>query len=213
MKYYPTFKNKVVSIPFGYHKRFQPLNTFYKRQKKAVILGSLNPINDPRCKKEEIKSYMEFFGKNNFMHPIRYKLAFDRENLLYQKVIDIRLPVYPQTKDFSYDAVEMMNRYQMFINDESVLNFPPARTYEGIAAGCVMVCTDNSIYKDLGFINKKNCIMFKKGDYEDLVKKIKYYQKNQKELAKIQKNSLKLAENFTHEKIADLLYEEIMKRA
>lgn len=61
-------------------------------------------------------------------------------------------------RDNSYDAVERMNEYKMFINDEGENNFPQARTYEGIACGCVMVAADSPIYYDWGFVPEVNYI-------------------------------------------------------
>lgn len=209
-KYYSEYIGKVINLPFGYEDRFKCLRDFDKREKIAVGLGSINLIADKRLSEEATKEMREFFKGRKYQHLVRAYIRDHADEFL--DVIDAKFPSDKQQKDYSYDAVEMLNNYQMFVNDEGFSNFPPARTYEGIACGCVMVAPISTIYESIGFIPDYNYIGYVKGDYQDLHDKIASYINNQEKLRWIQRNSLKLARKFNHEKIADLLYKSILER-
>lgn len=206
---YPEYIGKVINLPFGYENRFRSTVSFDSRKKIAVGLGSINLMADKKLISESTEEMRVFFAGRKYQHEVR---AYIRDNAdAFKDVIDARFPSDEQQKDYSYDAVEMLNSYQMFINDEGFSNFPPARTYEGIACGCVMVAPISSIYSAIGFKAGINYIGYKKDDYNDLRDKISYFIKHQDELANMQKKSLELAKNFTHSKVADLLEEKIEK--
>lgn len=203
-KYYPEYIGKVISLPFGYQSRFKCKTPFNERKNIAVGLGSINPVNDPLLEEYAKKEFLEYYKNDMFMHPLRRFIQINEE--YFNKVVDVRFPTSDKQKDFSYDAVKMLNNYKMFINDAGLANFPPARTYEGIACGCVMVAEDNEIYRELGFIPNVNYIAFEKNNYEQLKERIFYYQKHEDELSKMQEKSLQLSKKYVHSKIADDLY-------
>lgn len=207
--YFVDYIGKTIPLPFGYGKRFICKNSFEKRANKVIALGSVNPVNDPLVKSGDLDEYVNFHQDIFWTHTFRQII---RENIdKLQDIVDSKLPILPSTKNPSYDPVEELNKYTMFINDEGIMNFPPARTYEGIACGCVMVASKNPIYEDLGFIDGVNYIGFEKNSLEDFRKKVEYYIAHPDKLQVIQKNSLELAKNYTHEKVAAKLYEDIEK--
>lgn len=206
-KYYPKFQNRIISVPFGYGERFEMKLSFDKRINKAIALGSVNPLND--INNSSLREYEEYFLGERFTHKLRRKIVENRE--IWNEWIDDLLPTFPETKNPNYLPEDILNNYKMFINDSGLLNFPPARTYEGIASGCVMIAENLEIYKELGFKDGYNCILFKKGNYDEMVKKIKFYMENPQILNEIQKNSLKLSKNFNHKKIAEQLYTNLIK--
>ena len=206
-KFYSAYINKVIPVPFGYGKRFQNKLEFAERINKAVAVGSVNPVDDPLCPEHMLDEYVEYYKGERFTHKLRRAIVKNRER--WKGEIDDLLPTWPETKNPDYDPVEVLNQYTMFINDAGIMNFPPARTYEGIACGCVMVAADLHIYHVLGFEDGVNAILFRDGDYEDMIGKIEYYQQNPEKLEKMQKKSMELAEGFTHEKVADELYRKI----
>lgn len=209
-RYFGNYMQKVISVPFGYADRFENKEKISKRINKCVALGSLNPIVDPLIKTDNLQAFKNYYSDHEYSHEVRKKIS---ENAGFWKdCIDSMLPVYPTTKNNTYDAVEVLNKYSMFINDASVDEFPPARTYEGIACGCVMVAEQLETFKDMGFVDGINCIMFPKGDYDEMVRKIRYYMEHLEELSVIQSKSLELASSFSHKKIADRLYQEICLR-
>lgn len=207
--YYPNYVGKVISLPFGYGSRFKSVVPFEKRINKAVGLGSINKVNDAMLKEEEVRECLEFFKNRQYQHEGR---KYIQDNSVeFQDCVDAFFPTPERQKDFTYDAVEKLNSYKMFFNDAGMSNFPPARTYEGIACGCVMVAEENDIYGELGFEANINYIAFTKGDFQDMAEKIRYYMKHEEELVKMHVKSLELAKRYTHEKVAEHLYKEFKK--
>ena len=208
-KYYSQYTSeRIISVPFGYGERFKLVTPFEHRNNKAIALGSVNPIQD---KTGGILLEYRYFHKNeDFTHKLRRAIVINRDS--WSKYIDDLLPTFPETKNPNYDPVIELNKYTMFINDAGLMNFPPARTYEGIAAGCVMVAEELPIWKDLGFKAGENCILFKKGNYDDMLNKINYYMNHFSELKLLQRKSLELSKKYTHESIADKLYKEVKSR-
>lgn len=208
-KYYPEYVGKVISLPFGYSTRFVNYNSFCDRKKKAVGLGSINLVKDAMCTDEQTKECVEFFAGRTYTHETRKHIQDYAED--YADCIDALFPTPKMQKDFSYDAVEMLNGYKMFVNDAGMSHFPPARTYEGIACGCVMVAEKDDIYHELGFIPDVNYISFEKNNYKQMIEKIRYYIQHEEQLEEMQRKSLMLAKNYSHEKVADMLYKKIKK--
>ncbi len=207
-KYYPSYSGRVISVPFGFGDRFVNAKEFEERCNKAIALGSVNPIND--VSDGSLDEYTEFYNTETFTHKLRRAIVENREK--WSAWIDDKLPTYPETKNAHYDPVTELNNYTMFINDAGLMNFPPARTYEGIACGCVMVAENKEIYKELGFIDSVNCILFEPGNYEQMITKIDYYMKHSEILKNIHKNALLLSKRYTHENIAKRLYGEIVEK-
>lgn len=203
-KYYFEWIGKVFDLPFGYGERFQNRVDFEQRINRAVGLGSINPIDDPLCTTKQKKQFVDFFKDREYQHEMRRYLQLNPKQFL--GIVDAKFPPMGKQKDFSYDAVAMLNSYKMFINDEGVANFPPARTFEGIASGAVMVASYNEIYENLGFIPDYNYIAFEKGNYFDLKEKIMYYMMHDAELKTIQNNSLELAKKYSHKEVAKKLF-------
>lgn len=206
-KYYDDYVGRVISLPFGYGDRFINEITFLKRKNKAVGLGSINMVKDAMCTEEQTKECVDFFKGRVYTHETR-KYIQDNADALTD-CIDALFPSPDKQKDFSYDAVKMLNSYRMFVNDAGMSNFPPARTYEGIACGCVMVAEKNPIYDELGFIPDVNYVSFEKGNYQEMVDKIRYYMIHEEQLIDIQEKSLILSKKYSHEKVADILYKKV----
>lgn len=208
-EYLKSYIGRVIGVPFGYGERFACRIPFADRVNKCVALGSLNPVDDPCMPKGHMEEYKVFYREHTYSHELRRTIVEHRDE--WSEYIECLLPVYPETKNFSYDAVGELNKYTMFINDASIDELPPARTYEGIASGAVMVAEDLPVYRELGFADRENCILFQKGNYREMIEKIKYYMSHREELSQIQEKSLKLAGNYSHEKVADQLYADIEK--
>lgn len=208
-KMYPSYIDKILPVPFGYGERFKYLKPFEERINKAIAVGSVNPVNDPLCPKGMLDDYIAFYPNVQFSHILRREIVLNRE--IWADAIDNLLPIFPETKNPHYDPVKILNDYTMFINDEGLMNFPPARTYEGIACGCVMVAANTNVFTELGFEDGVNAILFQPGNYDDMMLKIRYYMMHPLELKFIQNKSLQLAKSFSHESIADKLYNDIRR--
>lgn len=207
-KYYAEYEGKVIQVPFGYGNRFADRTPFARRMNKCIALGSVNPVRDR--KGSILEEYFQFYQDKEFTHELRRAVVLHREE--WKEAIDDMLPTYPETKNPYYDPVKELNQYTMFINDAGLMNFPPARTYEGIASGCVMIAEDLPIWKEYGFVDGVNCILFEKGNYTQMIDKINYYKTNLGELTNIHNNSLELSKRYTHEAVAERLYLEIVAR-
>lgn len=206
-KYYADFNDKVIAVPFGYGERFVSNKAINDRVQKCIALGSVNPVNDPLCKSGILDDYTEFYKDEIWTHKFRRVLAENVDSL--KNVMDSKLPSLDKTKNPNYNPVEELNNYQFFVNDEGLMNFPPARTYEGIACGSIMIASKNKIYEDLGFIEDENYIAFTKNDLEDFRNKTLEALNDKFNLEVIQKKSLELAKKYTHKTVASDLYNNI----
>ncbi len=209
-KFFPEYKDKVIHIPFGYNdRRFKDKNDFEDRKNKVVALGSVNPVSDPLCI-ADIERYAEFNKHEEFTHKWRRMLVNERNMLLPE--MDSVLPIFPKTKDFSYDIVEKYNSYMMFTSGESIMNYPSVKTFEGIACGSVLVCSDHECYKELGFEDGFNCIMHKQYDIKDFQEKVRYYQALPTVLERISRQGKAFVSyNYRPKIIADKLYSKLEK--
>lgn len=207
-KYYSSFEKKIISLPFGYGDRFSSVKNFNIRINKAIALGSLKETND--LKNSVLSEYENFYIDERFTHKLRRKIVKNRR--LWNEWIEDILPTFPQNNNRKYDPSYVLNSYKMFVNDASILNFPPARTYEGIASGCVMVAEDLELYRELGFIDGYNCILFEKENYNEMIEKIDFYIKNPEKLYNLHKNSLELSKKYSHKKVADYLYNKLIEK-
>ena len=122
-------------------------------------------------------------------------------------VMDSMLPEFPKPADYKYDMVSKINEYQMFVSCESIFYFPPAKTWEAPAAGCVLVCSDHPCFTDFGFIDGVNCIKHNEFDIQDFKNKVTYFLNNQEKLKEIQVAGTSFVrDNYSHEAIADRLF-------
>ena len=53
-KYYIRYTGRVITVPFGYGKRFKCTVPADERVNKVIALEAVNPVNDPLCKKRII---------------------------------------------------------------------------------------------------------------------------------------------------------------
>jgi len=209
---YPSYVGKVIPVPFGFSERFKSITTFEKRKNKCLALGSINSFDDPVHNIDDLKETNEFFLKKGerFMHKFRRMLKENEKDL--EKIMDSRLPDYPETKNFKYDIVEALNNYKLFVNCESLQYFPSAKTFEGPACGSVLVCSDHPCFTDLGFEDGVNCIKHKQFDITDFEDKVTYYLNNPGKLKKIQQKGTRMVrEKFSHKAIAQYVYNKIIE--
>lgn len=209
---YAAFTEKVIPVAFGFSQRFQVQNPFLERVQKVVALGAVNPVNDPLAARfGDLSAYVNFYKEVEWTHQWRRMLFEQQESL--RDIMDSFLPAYPQTKNMQYDAVAMLNNYALFANDEGLMNFPPARTFEGMACGAVLVCADNPVYAALGLKDGENCLMHPRHDINEFRHKITDALANPQALHALQQRSVAFAqENFTHDAVAQKLYADIAAR-
>lgn len=210
-KYYPDYSGKVIPVPFGFGERFKKKIPFQSRIQKCIAAGSVNPVDDPVVKdKAELREYKAFYADEKWTHKWRYMLAVNESSL--SGIMDSVLPKFPETKNPFYDAVELFNKYQLFANDIGLMAFPPARTYEGIASGTVMVGERHPCYKDLGFKDGVNCLLHSPQDLEGFRKKINDHLRQPKRLEEIAEAGYSLVvKKYSHKQIAQDLFQSISR--
>ena len=212
-KMYPSYIGKVIDIPFGFKSMYIETKRFSDRLSKCLGTGTLEPfeVYKGTTYAKRTKDYLDYFSDMHSIHELRFLL--DKNSAKLSDILDCRFHHYPQKDNYIEDIVGTLNSYKMFVNDDSLMNFPPARTFEAMACGCVMVCQDCDCYTDYGFIDGKNCIKFQKYDLDDFRDKVMYYLKEQEKLERIQKEGTKfVTENYNHGSIADLMYRKIAEK-
>lgn len=204
---FPKYRNRVVPVPFGFAPRFENNIPFSQRIRKCAALGSVNPVRDPMSDPQSISAYTSFFSNMEWAHPMRQAI---RENLgALEDIIENYLPILPATKNLGYDSVEVLNRHQLFVNDDSIMHYPPARTFEGPACGCVMVCSDHPCFEDYGWQDDCNCVRHRFADMKDFERVVRKALRDQGRLVEIHANSVTHIQAFSHKAIANGLHEMI----
>jgi hypothetical protein len=208
---YPTYINRVITVPFGFSPRFQATTPFDDREAKVLAAGAVNPIDDPLANFGELDDYIAFYFGHTWTHEWRRTLVEHETHLL--PIMTSLLPHFPTTKNNNYDAPAQLNHFMMFANDEGLMAFPPARTYEGAAAGAVLVANDHPCYAAMGFENGENCLLHRHLDIDDFQKVVKDGLADQEQLAIIAHSGTKLVtEHYTHELIAQQLIRDLQQR-
>ena len=197
------YKNRVIPWPFGYGKRFHVKSAFTSRSHKCSVMGALVPMKKAEDGPEELKDYLKYFEGNAYAHTIRAAISGNIEHL--GDLIESYLPRHHATKNLAYDSPTELNRHQLFLNDDSIMHYPPARTYEGSACGAVMVCSDYPCYEDFSWKGGLNCITHKYGDVDDCVRAIRAALADQQKLARVQQCSMFNSKRFSHANIGDRL--------
>jgi hypothetical protein len=207
-QHYPAYQDRVINVPFGFHPRFEVETQFRKRHPRCVAIGSVNPICDPLLDAERITEYTNYFHDEPWMHKFRRQLV-ERAHTL-TGVIDSTLPVFPDTKNTGFDMVAKMNAYQMFVSCESVFFFPSAKTFEGPAAGTIMVCSDHPCNRVLGFVDNVNCIMHREFDVDHCRDQVARYIADPEALLRIHQHGTGFVRtHYSHEAIARKLHDDI----
>ncbi len=191
------------SSPFGTSQRFMVDAPWGGRKQKVIALGAVNLVNEPDVK-ESLREYAAFYANVKFTHQWRRMLVEHEAELA--GVMDSQLPHFPEMKNPRYDAVKMMTSYALFANDEGLMAFPPARTYEGPAAGAAMISSDHGSYGDLGFRDGVNCVMHRKHDIADFRAKAEYWLQRPEDLRRVAEAGRKLIRtHYTHPAVAQRL--------
>ena len=84
----------------------------------------------------------------------------------------------------NFNIVDMYNKHKMFVAPEGINDTPPIGFVEGMSCGSALIALDNDMYKDLGLKTGFHYISYN-GELEDLISKIRYFQKNNDKLEKI----------------------------
>lgn len=205
---YPNFAGRVIAMPFGAAERFFVNTPFSTRELKVIGLGSINPVRDPLADESELADYIEYHSGTTWTHAWRRELL-EKAGAL-SDIFEHRFPDFPDTRNLEYDAVVELTRFAMFANDAGLMGFPPARTYEGAAAGAALVCDGHPSYRDLGFEDGVNCIVHRPMDIEDFRRVVTGYIRDPEALEKVASAGRALArERYSHDAVADELCRDL----
>lgn len=200
------FKPKYGFIPFyfGYSVSYSPSKYLveYTRKYHCCLLGSSQPLN---IENEDYKSYSDYFLKNeiNQTHQTRSRiLKLLKENKNYEKFIFYPPSGWKAKDRMSYNNKEILSTSNFFINDLSILRFPPARLFEGIARGCIPIDYFDEIYIQLGFEKNKNIIFLEYGEELQQIKELYFF--DPLKIKKMREEVIKMAiERFSQKTISN----------
>ena len=211
-KFFPEFVGRVISLPFGYAEDLWFTQTdIIDRKEKVLGAGAIETIHYIKSSGayDHIREYMDYF-KEGFtsMHPVRFELNNNIDK--YESFIKNNFNIKGTPYQFVEDMNGYMNRFQLFINDQSLVSFPPAKTYEGCAAGAIMVAEEVDCFKRLGFRDDKNCILFPEGDFNVMKEKIvRFFSLSDKQKKDFQKSSLDLIAKYQHDRVASRFVDDL----
>jgi glycosyltransferase involved in cell wall biosynthesis len=201
-----------VAVPFGFGPRFTNSVPWPERCRKVVAIGAINPLDPDRLPDPGIiREYLEFYREFPYSQMWRHTLSNHESEL--DDLLASYLPKAPQISRPGDDPVELLNRFAMYANDESICGFPPARTYEGAACGAVMVSSPHECFRELGFEDGQNCIMHRPMDVESFREKVRHYLARPAELEAIAQRGCEMVRSrYTHEQVARRLHSDILAR-
>ena len=186
-EHYKDFLGKVWGIPMSFSKRFRKYNEFENRKDMAISLGSLFKLNNESFSKKTFFEAENFFENEAWFHRFREKLFRYSDEI--RDLVFCGIPNPNKKNSIRLDLVEAFNSYKFFVTCETVFNFPTAKIFEGIACGSILLASNNTIYKELGFINNKHFISFENEDLNNMQDKILYFLENEPMLKEIAHNS------------------------
>jgi len=189
-------ESRLVLLPFVFNERFAQKVSQVRRSDNCIAVGTLLRVNQVE--------YSNFFGPDNpvlqpmrreiFDNAIQYPDIFinimrDQEKLRVGSVEGNLNSASTETEiEKSYYKIGLANLFHsnaMFISPEESIGLPSSNFVDGMVSGCVYVGADLSLYERFGMLGGVHYISYKEEDFEDLLKKIRYYQENPDQLQEI----------------------------
>ena len=212
-KYFNWYNKNVYVLPFVVSERFLELNTFNNRENRCLAVGSFMTME-----KEDYNECMLNYLNSDTIQPIRKDIYLNKNNLTsyiecridyinefwnlnktkiegkeskfntiintYKKKIKNN---WGKSNHFKANIVNLYNDYKMVFSSDDAGELPSISFFEAMVCGCVNIALPSSNLLDLGLIEGFHYIGFD-GTLKNLLEKISYYQKNEKELDAIAKN-------------------------
>lgn len=235
--YYTEHPYDSVVMPYAFRRRFIRKVPFEKRKNKAVATGTCRVLHGTRYRELRTAYHV------NCLHPMRICIYRHKEEwadyidskvslwpddelkkedtserktfIKSTKVLEKRyiLKYLGQKKYYSFDMVDLYNQYKMAIIGEEIVGSPAVGFVEAMACGCAFVGLENSIYEKYGMESGIHYIGYN-GTSEDMLKKISYYQRHEKELEEIAESGYQFAlKNFNGETVARNHYSKLCSLA
>lgn len=210
-KYFSFYENNFFSLPFAVKDKFVNITKFIERESRCMSIGSFEVYSKSR---NNVATLMNFYNENT-VHPIR-KEIFENQSLLINYIECFNAPVvknenFKLRKYYDFDIVKKFNSFKMFISGEELGDLPGISFAEGMSTGCVYLGNGNNLcYKDLGMIDGVNYIAHN-NELNDIIDKIKFYQKNINKLEIISRNGYEIACQKFNKNYVKKLFEENLK--
>lgn len=229
---YNWYKRPTFVTSFVFQERFKPIVPFSQREDRAFATGTItyrdtpdfievygNSCVQPSRKQikehaEELKEYITCTS-SDYSEGVTLKKVPTNANLIQRVWYTYKYKtIASQQKNYySFDMVEMFNKYKMCIIGEEVLPSPGIGFVEGMACGCAYIGLNNGLYEEYGMQDGVHYIGYD-GSLEDLKNKIAYYQapEHQAELESIAKTGCEFIRvNFNGAVVAEKLITGLSK--
>jgi len=227
-------EKEVYHLPFCFQDRFVPTKPFNERINKCLAIGTCSSLGaeyekffgknqsfHPMRKtildhSQELIPYIDSlisdYDKTRMLNRV------ENDDSLSKRWFKKHLPYFLLTKVipnhlnqyYNFNIVEKYNDYKMFISSEEIFGLPSINAFEGMACGSALIAIEDPMYTNLGLKPGKHYISYRKNDLGDLVKVIKYYQNNPKELELIASGGQDFVrEHFSKKAVADKFWEDM----
>lgn len=231
-RYYSWYNKQFIVHPFVSAPRFRRIKPFSERENKCFSTGTItykhhkeflevykDSCDQPTRKQilinaDAVKDYCVCYN-SDYLEDTALKIYQSSDSLLkhYYKVWYNLRHGGQQKKYFSFDMVEKFNDYKMCLIGEEILGVPGIGFVEGMSCGCAYIGQNIGYYEDLGMKEGVHYIGYD-GTLEDLISKIKYYQKpeNQEKLEMIANNGYEFAQqHFSGTAVGENLYNKLLE--
>jgi len=229
------FIKQVYQLPFIFGDRFRSNVKFSERKNQCFAIGTIAPVDEknsaflnffgynilqPMRKTihahsenypQEINSKITMFENFSTMDKSSIKKSrFGRFLLKYCPLILKIVYSNKHKKYFKFDIVAEFNSHKMFTCPEEVIGLPSINVFEGMACGCAFIGIDDPMYTNLGLVPGVHYVAHKKDDLNDLIEKIRYYQKKPALLEEIAEKGCEFVrKNFNPKNVADVLWNDL----
>ena len=216
-EYFYYYNKDVYVLPFVFDERFEKKKKFSKRINKAFVTGSLTIWDDSE---PSLQDFFKFYNNTNNYHPARWMVLKNEDILKNEVDVYVRL-IDNNSKEEkredghqnyykSFDLVEKLNNYKMFISAEEMHDLPSIGFIEGMACGCAYIGKKDSMYEDIGLKEGVHYIGYD-GTVDDLRVKVQYYQSNEVELKRIAEAGYEFVKlNFNGSAVTDRFVGDII---
>jgi hypothetical protein len=174
-----------------------------KRQKKCLMMGSHQKHGNDLI----LETY-----DTTFLHPDRAFFRFASEDLEY---FEYEPKNISPTKSRRFKLISkylrgeklisldlLYSKYQVFFTGVEIVGAPSMNVFEGMYFGCVYIGPDDSLHKNLGFIDKENYISYKSGSFESFLYAVSSLLDSTSLIQKISENGKNFVRsNFYAEKV------------
>ena len=203
----PSLAGRVVPVPFGYLPRFRETIPFEQKEDRCSVMGAVVAMRPPSAEEPKLSDYFSYFLGKACSHEMRWRVR--NEGDAVKEWIASFLPRPPETVTWSYDSALELNRHRFFLNDDSIMHYPPARTYEGLVCGSIMLAAREPVFGDFAFQDGVNCLMYEPGNFEDMMQVLRLAAKDTERCRALHDRTRIFSDRFSHRNVGTSLHAQI----